>query len=587
MIRKVTGSSHLYPYSYAPQIRDAVRRPLFAMLVASLYGTNGSTPRTSSGLIRHCAMRSLERSIGSWRESFPLLRKIAASSIMNDGSVSLAEFGGEAMRDKLQETRLVSISSHKVSFTLSLFEQWFAAEALLQKEVKLENIIADLVTFSKWRYVLALSVQTGSEAQIDEIITKLAAWNPGASAWVVKEGIERPFVAGSSSSELPSWKVVATRLHRTMGAWGAGLGLLAPIATPVDAGKNIADHVRLHLSVEETGKRFNYAWEVKERDSQGVSHLSKPQDLIARGIGPGSSPSLSGDGWVWSWTLHSMQQRIGVNLLNTLHLHVPLDGVIETEHIWAVVYSILRRGSFLRADPVEASALDGLVRKLQQDAFAFGPVDSYAYRFGRRDVTRLDLLLIREWLSRQTESVLTPPWPAADVSRPPSGWVWNFYTPERLLELTRHVYSRALDAYSEMSRTLFSRFGFTLGHATLMPATLKGQLRMGEGNGFSDGPVLEYSLIPLADSEAIENIVDITLASSNGPRFFQEDDINSAYFRRYYLDNPERAPFSWHGVTSTALHIWESRPATRIAFQWLWADLKALGWVTGLPSDVK
>ncbi|MEU9982255.1 hypothetical protein [Streptomyces sp. NPDC050856] len=588
MIRKVAGSPNIHPYSYPPQIVEAVRRPLFAMLVVSIHSAHESVPETSAGLIQQCALRSLERSTGSWRESFPLLRRIAVSSVANDGNVALAEVGGEAIRHSLQESRLVAFSEHKVSFTLSLFEQWFAAEALLQGEADLDHILSDLASFAKWRYVLALSMQTGSSEHIDDIMTALAKWNPGAAAWVVREGIGRPFGNNNSSCELPGWKAVATRLHRATTSWCTGIGELAPVVTVLDAGKNASDHLKLHLAVEETGTRFIYAWEQGSSDSKDIHHLPNPQELVGRGIGVGSSPAPAGDAWVWGWTLHHMQQGIERNLPNALHLHAPLSGVIETEYIWAVIYALLRRGSFLHAEPVEVEELKALVRELREKAREHGPVEDYAYQYGAgRKITRLDLILVDEWLNRQHEGQLTPPWPSVDVNRPSSGWVWKFYTPERLLELTRFVYARALDAYAEMMSTLFANFTYTLNHSSLLPATLKGTLHVGEGDSFTDGPVLDYCLIPLADTESSQSRVDISIAQSREVRIPQEYEKYQPYLRRFHIDNPERAPFSFHGWTQTALHIWESRPATNIAFRWLWSDLRSLGLVTSLPRDLR
>lgn len=588
MIRKVAGSPNIHPYSYPPQIVEAVRRPLFAMLVVSIHSARESVPKTSAGLIQHCALRSLGSSSGSWREFFPLLRRIAASSVASDGNVALAEVGGEAIRHSLQETRLVAFSENKVSFTLSLFEQWFAAEALLQGEVNLDHILSDLASFAKWRYVLALCMQTGSSEHIDDIMNALAKWNPGAAAWVVREGIERPFGNGISSCELPGWKAVATRLHRATASWCRGVGELAPVVTVLDSGKNASNHLKLHLAVEETGTRFIYAWEQGNSDSKAIHHLSNPQEMAGRGIGVGSSPAPAGDAWVWGWTHHQLQQHIERNLPNALHLHAPLGGVIETEYIWAVIYALLRRGSFLRAEPVAVEEIKTLVRKLQEKAREHGPLDDYAYQHGAsRRITRLDLILVGEWLDRQHGGQLTPPWPSADVNRPSSGWVWNFYTPDRLLELTRFVYARALDAYTEIMRTLFRNFTYTLSHFSLLPATLKGNLHVGEGDSFTDGPVLDYCLIPFADTESSQSRIDISIAQSREVRIPQEYEKYEPYLRRFHVDNPERAPFSFHGWTQTALHIWESRPATNIAFRWIWSDLRSLGFVTSTPRDLR
>lgn len=585
MIRKVTGVQQLYSGSFPPQIRDAIKRPLFAMLVASIYG-KGDVPKTSAGLIQECAVKSLERNNGSWRNAFPILRRIAVASVSNDGNVALAAIGGEAVRHHLRDTRLVTFSAHKASFTLRLFEQWFAAEALLQGEVTLESTICDISSFAKWRYVLALAVQTGSVDQVDTIMRSLAEWNPGAASWVIQKGIEKPFT-GSAYGDLPGWREVASRLHRVTASWCLGLGRLAPAATPVDAGQS-AEHLRLSLAVEDEGNSFIYAWQKRTAGTPPISYLSDPRALMETGIGIGSSPAPHGDNWVWSWSLDQMRRRLEKNLANLIPVEAPSGGILEEEYVWAVIYALLRRGSRLRADPIDTAEMRDLIAATRREIHKRGPVENYAIQHGGgRRVTRLDLILVTEWLERQQESQLTPPWPPADISNPTGGWVWNFYTPDRLLELTKAVYEGALRAYTELTRTLFAEFSFTLAHATSLPATLRGNLYVPDGDSWADSPTLEYCLIPAVDTELKESQADITLERSKEVRIADEYDRYSAYLKRFRIDNPERAPFSVYGYTHTVLRVWDSRPATNIAFRWIWSDLKSLGWVSHLPRDLK
>ncbi|MFI5545591.1 NACHT domain-containing protein [Streptomyces sp. NPDC051815] len=587
MLRAVTGSRHLYPGSFPPQVRDAVRRPLFAMLVASSYGQDGGIPKSSAGLIRHCALASLERGSDTWSEYFPLLRRIAIASVRSDGDVALASVGGEAIRRDLRSLRLVSIIGHKVSFTLSLFEQWFAAEALLQEEVSLEEIISDIGTFSKWRYVLALAVQTGGKEQVDKILCTLAEWNPGAASWVIKEGLERPFLR-TESSELPGWKELANRLHQAMTSWRSGLGGLTVTATPGDSGYE-PSQLKLNLAVDESQERFIWAWQNREIGMPPIAYLSDPKALRKEGIAIGTSRAPAGDHWIWPWLLDRMKDSLEKRLPTALHLEAPTGGVIEEEHTWAIIYALMQRSSRLRAESVDTSELRRIIGALRENAHSSGhPTDSYYFtRPGRRVITRLDLILVEEWLDRQEGSELIPPGPSADVPNPRSGWVWGFYTPERLLELTEFVYARALKAYSEITLTLLNNFGYTLSHASILPGTLKGRLRTYEGDSFSDGPSLEYYLLPDFNTEAKESRVSFSLENSDEWRLPEQHGRHSAYMKRYYVDNPDRAPFSNYGWTHTALNVWDARPATNIAFRWAWSDLASLGWLSHSAPDLK
>ncbi|MFJ9075624.1 NACHT domain-containing protein [Streptomyces sp. NPDC102278] len=585
MIREVTGSKHLYRSTLPPQVADAITRPLFALLVASAYGNDTTIPAKPIALIEQCARRSLERGTTTARQSFPILRRIAVASVNNDGSAPLAAVGGEAIRHHLRDSRLVTIAGLNVSFTLSLFEQWFAADALLQGEIEISEVLCNIGSFGRWRYALALAIQTGSRAQVDEMMCRMVEWNPGAASWVIKEAIRQPF-HGGTSEELPGWKEIANRLHRAMTSWRAGLGELASAATPGSFGQP-ANQLQLNLAVEENGKRFIYTWKSRG-NGPAVTYLSDPKSLVEAGIGVGSSPAAIGENWVWPWLLDGMQDRLKYWLPKLLPMKAPSGGVVENEYMWAVIYALSQRRSWLRSDPVNITDLRNTIKEMRAQASQHGKVEDYSFqRGGSRVISRLDLVLVSEWLDRQDGSTLTPPWPSKDIENPASGWVWGFYTPERLLELTEFTFERALKAYTEIAETFFGSFGYTLNHASLLPGTLKGCLRIYEGESFGSGPTLEYYFVPNFDTETPESRVDFLIDRSDNWRISDQYSQHSRYMKRYYIDNPDRAPFSKYGWTHTALDVWRTRPATNIAYKWLCGDLSSLGWGSGIPGDLE
>ena len=66
------------------------------------------------------------------------------------------------------------------------------------------------------------------------------------------------------------------------------------------------------------------------------------------------------------------------------------------------------------------------------------------------------------------------------------------------------------------------------------------------------------------------------------------DDRATLYtsFRRYVEGNPVYVPFASSFATHHGgVHIFDRMPATRIAIDWLWEDLKELKFLNGSPPN--
>ncbi|MFJ4517325.1 NACHT domain-containing protein [Streptomyces sp. NPDC088816] len=586
LIRKVSGANNIYPTMWPTRMQEIIKRPLFALLVGSAYFSNGSTPHTTTALLDACVTHSLTRRTKGWEDAAPILRKLAVALIDKNRPIKLVEVGGEERRLPLLQTRFISIEGGNVKFSLPVFEQWFAAQALLMGEVPLKQAIKDLGTFVRWRYVLAFAVSAGSERQSANILQELAAWNVGAAGWLVKESVANSLRSfNEEKAELPSWREVGESIHETASAWCSALGESAPLAFPVDAGQSIEKDWTLGVAVEEDGHTISYTWERRGRIDSPVAHIMNFPESKGS-IFPYSFSRISGDhNWVWDWTRNHARDNLAKNLARWIHLNCPSGGIVEKEYIWSLVCAIMG-GSRMNTISFEKGEILARVEQVKENVKAVaGSVDDFAINFSGKQVTRLDLALLREYLSSQEIDRVAPLWPKLDIPQPQGGWVWDFYSPERLTELVSAVYGGALKAYLEISQNMFSRFGHSLGHAAVMPAKLTGKVFVSSERRAH--PVLSYRFFPNPNVDFAENSVDIMLAEEHVERAPWEDLSYRKQLDRYFLDNPDRSAFPIYSWSQTAFDVWGTRPATKIAAGWIWRDLSTLGWLPqNRPHDV-
>ena len=97
--------------------------------------------------------------------------------------------------------------------------------------------------------------------------------------------------------------------------------------------------------------------------------------------------------------------------------------------------------------------------------------------------------------------------------------------------------------------------------------------------GYSSATFMRFG-IPLT-------LVSLTINDEQRDREIR-DDRATLYtsFRRYVEANPVYVPFASSFATHHGgVHIFDRMPATRIAIDWLWEDLKELKFLNGSPPN--
>ena len=151
LVSTLSGLRHI-PSDWTPQLVETIRRPFFALAAGSLLAT-GETQRGQAGLIKHLVERALRlRSSSGTITSdslYELLVKLAVSLTRSNGASDGLTF---REREQAVSTRLVSaVEGGLVAFALPVFEQWFAAQALLASPPTVEEALAGPRPFDRWR----------------------------------------------------------------------------------------------------------------------------------------------------------------------------------------------------------------------------------------------------------------------------------------------------------------------------------------------------------------------------------------------------------------------------------------------------
>jgi len=160
---------------WAAEVRETIRRPLFAILAAQ--APAGST---AYGLIEALVRKSIAG------HADVAHRDLAIAIARAEGPVDPREVATISVAD-FNSARLVKTDQTAWRFELPIYQQWFAAQGVLSGEVPVAEYTANVEEFAKWRYVLAVALSSGSGAKVDGILDGLARWNPGAASWALRE----------------------------------------------------------------------------------------------------------------------------------------------------------------------------------------------------------------------------------------------------------------------------------------------------------------------------------------------------------------------------------------------------------------
>jgi hypothetical protein len=561
-----------------PSVRHAVKRPLFAILLANYLRDEHAShdPRSAGELL----VGLVEHSLGARRTTFssaqPLLRLAAVKVIEFGGLAPMAEVGRRPALQLLLDSGLVLEHKHSqaLEFSLPILAEYLAAESLAGGEPPIADLVEDAERMERWRYPFVASLAVADDATADRVLTPIAETHPAFAAGILDEAVGgHQYLA--PSRPLPSIRECGHSIRQAMQAWLRGIGPeLAGLIGPVDS-KGVMRPLGIRRRAD---GELTVSWyrgtddsiadviELPAAVAELVPHNAQEKLLKAWSTTYHRRPG-SHAAWAWRWTLDqliaALRQRLDFREIPTK------DGSsLFTEWVWerAVKITSIQSGSI----PLEAL----LIRLVQLASSTGIPVVAFNINGVRMSRTEFDRLRnhVAELLEAGVTS-LNSPYPGPD--RQGSGWVWTAYSAEQLRKRTDSVFMAALDGYKQMVEAWFARHASYLQVYATLPARLTGLLEAEHPAVSANlGPNLRWFLDPQISGSP--TLVAITLE----PGELGDWEIR-AYRQWERLSALRPAAVSWIRPMGAyeALDVFGLTPATELAYGWLGDDLYRAGWL--------
>jgi hypothetical protein len=525
------------------EIEEALERPLFALLVGQQAASETLTTMTEvvEGVVRRIVNRES-------KDHYQYLRQLAVQTVTTGRPVDPEGFVDFDVAAHLRDSPFLTATSQGLSFSLATFEQWFASRAVLEGTVGLGQILQDLVSFDRWKYVLSMVLASGEPSRVDPAMATIARWNPGAIGWIINETESAGLYRYPQSSSGDHWQEVGTRLRFALEALLDGMGPLSVAFTPFWLnGVDSLEH--FSLALEYGGGRVTTTWLI----SNEVPSDPLPPVINGRaGFSSGRSMYMdmtampASRNWVWTSARNLLADDLK-DRFTTIAIRV-------------------------------ASQSEGIVRREIEDVLT-------------RDVRDPSDL---EDVGRGLYGSI---YPLPDVLPGRTGWPG--FSVEAMSRRIHAVIEAAMDCYVELCDSVAPNFGDTLAHKAMMPFEYYGNIHYGGSSKrgqYNLGPAMagiHWLLRPTGTTlpngkRHGRNSVNITVNDRSRTEEIDDDRqvLGDAYFQ-YFANTPGIEPFAdSFTVSSGQFDLIDKKPATHIAVGWLWDDLENLKWVSGLkPPD--
>ena len=585
LIQRLTETPTSSPigWRWPESIRDAIQRPLFAVLLSTYLREHQNQPLpphlSTVELVSALVTKALARLPPAARTTHirELLGHLARMSTDRGGQyVPTAEIAPAEELTPLAEVGLVVLRGPSVGFPLPLLTEWFASQALLLNPALTSAISADPLQLRRWRYPLSIALVHSSYEVARELLEPIVVDHPAEAARIIKEGLEHWPV---SDSPFPRTLEFGERMLHAMRHWVKGIGPLALLLAPVRKDGELKP-----FGITSGGSHMVSAWYSGEENLPPIVPLPEEVLEVFRGLGrdtsgsPGGQRSPFGWGtftlesassnpaWAWNWALKHLRSSL-VSWLKTGWIPMA-NGPLLDEAAWRVALIATNRG---RSDstPIPVTRLEKLLQRARSypDNFSFMTSDPRQYS-PHPLIKKVDTLLAAG------RGYLDPPWPAPDrLEHPGASTVWDWYSTEQLLARTQAVYEGALEGYINLLDVWFSSFYPDLALANKLPAALFGALELTDWQ-----PRLFWYWKPLP--QGARSHVSIHL----GGREQLVDDLHQKFRSSTDTRNMTQEEVSFRALAP--LHtappdILGVGCMTAIAYRWLWDDLHPLGWVDG------
>ena len=472
LIRSVSGQELRLnnTYRWPSSMRDVARIPLFAVMIGSKLRENPDLIVSSqTRLIEQLAEDALQEASDNSAGLDRLLHTLAVLSTDSGSRVPLGKIDKVRANQKLLTTsRLVTEYSGTVDFTLPLFREWYAARALLEGTIGIEELqqVSD-----RWLVPLSMALYSGDDKFIQSLMTHLTSSDPGVASLLIDEHQSeherlRSGTAATSAS-FESGEQVGENILGALAAWERGLEKLYSVIAPVGP-DGATKPLRIGLKGRYTVTRW-YNGTQKEPPLASVSfEEARDRSLLDWSIFAMEAPDT--ELWRWVYTKKYLVYR-RQKATDLAMLAICSDDAIR-ELSWEFALSASGQSSYSQTELNIQGVLKHIASlSLDNDT----SIRSKGIPYSISEINAVENHL--KGLQAKKETVIADPWPQRNMPQT-SGPLWKFYSDQQLLARTQAVFSGALRIYAEMVGCWYERFAPRLQLYSLMPVRLEGHLEI-------------------------------------------------------------------------------------------------------------
>jgi hypothetical protein len=504
---------------WTTSLKDAVRRPLFALILARyLRGGSTRSPRSTGELLSWFVADALKQVSADYDDCEQFLKQLATLSVDRGGEWIRAtdvDPTGAALKALLNSRLVVERSRGLLSFPLPILAEWFAARSLAGNPAKVEELVTHPQQLENWRYPLAIAIASFGEEIVFKLIEPIAQNYPTFAAEIILEASTR---WSGRETPLPPFKACGEQIQTAMKAWVKGLGPLAQLIAPIRK-----DGTSRSLGVKTDGTRLEAARyrgsEVLEEivllPSGWYSPMSRERNNWISGS---SSHPGEETAWAWRWTLNHLVSTLERKLERPTLLVE--NESLNREAAWRAALAITQYGKtasytnqkWWGLEKIPLVELEAPLASIEDQAETCWIVLSdiaagsdkqqeYYLKHLRQEITRLQGL---------KESELCYPWIGPDL--PQGRRLWELYSPQQLSARIQEVYKAALDLYQQMIETWFQALKPGLEIAAMLPARLVGNVSptLRQGLAGTDPPDFYWFLEALPEGQPNEVEINIS-----------------------------------------------------------------------------
>lgn len=551
--------------AFSSEVRTTLKRPLFALLAGKWIREHHGIPTAPIDLLTELG----QRAEGELRGDPVQLRQLAAESVRRGlGPVPEADVGGREEVESLLATGLMTQRSRGLVFTLPAIAQWLAAQAILREEIDLSKLMEAPEDLELWRPPLAVAIALGTADAALRVLQHLLEAETGFAFRVLNESFTQVVYGGHKA---PPWRQAGAEIRAATEALAEALGPLAPLVVETDADSRL-----LPLGVATKGERVEVGV-YRGADAPSDDYFRLPPDLHVFNAGPdwGSIRFASvapGASWAWQWAVSTIDAHLK-QVVSGRTLPIPPEGPLAAEEAWTCATDLMK-ASILRADVLP---LDDLIARAEAIEVDAGP-DAQSIVYAREGHRSHDLAAVLAYLRRERDAGATElraPLPASD-REPGGGWIGEFYTPARLVEIARQMYEQALIGYRQLVERWFPAVASQLEHYALMPVRVHGFVDPGTAHDYGPIPQLAGYLEALAPGSRDE--VAMTA----------DQDFDWEIVRHVARQQRDARPTAARWISGTVggmtFNVGKRTPVFDVVYGWLLRDLHRLGLVKGVLS---